>query len=72
MPIKDEITKDHLNKETQSELDKMEQIEKKVNKENLFDKKDKYSHNSCQFETIRSFRRNIRNNKTTLDETDKG
>ena len=50
----------------------MEQIEKKVNKENLFDKKDKYSHNSCQFETIRSFRRNIRNNKTTLDETDKG
>ena len=67
MPIKDEITKDHLNKETQSELDKMEQIEKKVNKENLFDKKDKYS----QFETIRSFRSNIRNNKTTLDETDK-
>ena len=45
----------------------MEQTEKKVNKENLFDKKDKYS----QFETIRSFRRNIRNNKTTLDETDK-
>ena len=71
MPIKDEITKDHFNKKTQSELDKMEQIEKKVNKENLFDKKDNYSHNSCQFETIRSFRRNIRNNKTTLDETDK-
>ena len=71
MPIKDEITKDHFNKETQSELDKMEQLEKKVNKEKLFDKKDKYFHNSCQFEAIRSFRRNIRNNKTTLDETDK-
>ena len=52
LPIKDEILKDQLSKEVQNEPDRIEQIEKSVNRGNLYYKKDKYTYSFCRFETI--------------------
>ena len=51
--IKDAIPKDQLSKEIQNKLDKIEEIEEKVDKENLIYKTGKYTYNFHQFQTLR-------------------
>ena len=69
LSINNRITKDHLSKEAQNELDKIEEIGKRANREKLIYKTDKYTYNLRQFEKIKSFDRNI--NKTITYEADK-
>ena len=62
---------DKFSKEAQNELDKIEEIEQRVNTENSIYKTDKYIYNFHHFKTIRTFGRNIQNHKITIDEVDK-
>ena len=68
--IKDTIPEDRLKEEAKM-TEKIKEIEKIVNRENLIYKTNKYVYNFQQFETIKFFAKNIFAGQSTLDNADK-
>ena len=60
------IPEDILNKETKNELNKIKEIEKTVDRENLIFRASEYTYIFKTFKTIKAFGRDIRNCKTNL------
>ena len=56
------------NHEAKKELDKIKEIEKTGNREKLFDKKNEYTFSFKNFQTIKSFDRDIYEGKITIEE----
>ena len=56
------------NYEAKKELDKIKEIEKTVNREKLFDKKNEYTFSFKNFQTIKSFDRDIYEGKIMIEE----
>ena len=59
-----------LNEEAKNELNKIKEIEKTVDKENLVYRTNEYTYSFKHFRTINNFGRDIYNGKTTLKESD--
>ena len=68
--VKDVIPKDQLNEEAIAEIYRIKETEKMVNKEASIFETSKYAYNFQQFETIRSFAKNILGGKITLNNDD--
>ena len=68
--VKDVIPKDQLNEEAIAEIYRIKKTEKMVNKEASIFETSKYVYNLQQFETIRSFAKNILGDKITLNNDD--
>ena len=68
--IKDTIPEDRLKEEAKM-TEKIKEIQKIVNRENLIYKTNKYVYNFQQFETIKFFAKNIFAGQSTLDNADK-
>ena len=64
------ISEDILNKETKNELNKIKEIEKTVDRENLIHRASEYTYIFKTFKTIKAFGRDIRNGETNLKEAD--
>ena len=68
--IKEAIPENTLTEEAKIELNKIKEIEKMVDRENLYYKKNKYTYNFQSFRTTSSFGRDIYNGAITKKETD--
>ena len=68
--IKDSIRENTLSQDAKNKLNKIKEIKKTVNKENLFYRTNEYTYN--HFQTINTFGRDICNGIITLKEADKG
>ena len=64
------IPENAISEEAKNELNKIKEIEKTVDKENLYYRTNKYSFNFQNFWTIRTFVRDIYNGKVTTEEAD--
>ena len=62
------ISEDILNKETKNELNKIKEIEKTVDRENLIHRASEYTYIFKTFKKIKAFGRDIRNGETNLKE----
>ena len=71
LTIKDAIPENILRKEVQNELNKIKEIEKTVDRENLCYKANEYTYNFQNFGTINTFSRDSYNGKITLKAADK-
>ena len=66
------IPKNTLNNdEAKRELDKIKKIEKNVNREKLIYETNEYTYSFKNFQTIKTFGRDIYEGKITIEETDK-
>ena len=66
------IPKNTLNNdEAKRELDKIKKIEKNVNRGKLIYETDEYTYSFKNFQTIKTFGRDIYEGKITIEETDK-
>ena len=71
LKIEDVIPKNVLNNdETKEELDKIKEIEKNIDREKLIYKTNDYIYNFKNFQTIKTFGRDICEGKTTIKEAD--
>ena len=70
LTIKDAIPEKILNEEAKNELNKIKEIEKTVDRENLYYRINKYKHNFQNFRTINTFGREIYNGTITIKEAD--
>ena len=70
LTIKDVIPENAISEEAKNELNKIKEIEKTVDKENLYYRTNKYTFNFQNFWTIRTFVRDIYNGKVTTEEAD--
>ena len=68
--IKDAIPENTLSEEAKNELNKIKDIEKTVNREELYYKTNKYAYNFPIFETIRTFIGDVYNGTVTEKEAD--
>ena len=66
-PIKDFVPIENLNTEIINEMKRIEEIEKKVDRNKMFYKRSNKTYDFRNFETIRAFGNEIRNNVITLD-----
>ena len=69
-PIKDFIPTENLNPEIINEIKKIEEIEKKVDRNRMIYKRTNKTYNFRNFKTIRAFGNEIRNNVISLDTAD--
>ena len=66
------IPKNALNNdEAKKELDKIKEIEKNIDREELIYKTDEYTYSFKNFQTIKTFGRDIYESKITIKEADK-
>ena len=66
------IPKNTLNNdEAKRELDKIKKIEKNVNREKIIYETNEYTYSFKNFQTIKTFGRDIYEGKITIEETDK-
>ena len=70
LTIKDAIPENKLPEEAKNELNKIKEIEKTVDRENLYYKTNKYTYNFQNFRTISTFGRDIYNGTITTKEAD--
>ena len=71
LTIKDVIPKNALiNDEARKELDKIKEIEKNVDREKLIYETDEYTYSFKNFQTIKTFGRDIYEGKITIKEAD--
>ena len=66
LTIKDAIPENTLSEEAKNELNKIKEIEKTVNRENLYYKANKYTYNFLNFRTTSTFGRDIYNSTITI------
>ena len=59
------------NDEAEKELDKIKEIEKNVDREKLIYKTNEYTYSFKNFQTIKTFGREIYDGKITIEEADK-
>ena len=72
LTIEDVIPKNTLNNdEAKRELDKIKKIEKNVNREKIIYETNEYTYSFKNFQTIKTFGRDIYEGKITIEETDK-
>ena len=72
LTIEDVIPNDALNNgEAQKELDKIKEIEKSVDREKLIYKTNEYTYSFKNFQTIKTFGRDIYDDKIKIEEADK-
>ena len=69
MTIKEAIPENTLSEEAKNELNKVKEIEKKVDRENLYYKTNRYKHNFQNFRTVSAFGRDIYIGTITIKET---
>ena len=71
LTIEDVIPNDALNNdEAKKELDKIKEIEKNVDREKLIYETNEYTYSFKNFQTIKTFGRDIYEGKTTIKEAD--
>ena len=70
LTIKDAIPENILNEKTKNKLNKIKEIKKKVDRENLVCRTNEYIYSFKNFRAINSFDRDIHKDKITLKETD--
>ena len=70
--IQDAIPENTLSEGAKNELNKIKEIEKTVDRENLYYKTNEHTYNFQNFQTIIIFGRDIYNGTITLKEADKG
>ena len=68
--IKYAIPKNTLNEKVKNELNKIKEIEKNLERENLVYRINEYTHNFKNLRTVNNFGRDIYNGKITLKEAD--
>ena len=69
LKIEDVIPKNALNNdETKKELDKIKEIEKNIDREKLIYKTNEYTYSFKNFQTIKTFGRDIYEGKTNINE----
>ena len=68
LTIKNIIPENILNDEAKKEMDKISEIEKNVDREKLFYISSEYTYSFQNFQTIRTFGRDIYNGEITLNE----
>ena len=68
-PIKDFIPEENLNPENNNEIKRIEEQEKKVNRNKMFYKTTNKTYDFRKFKTIRTFGNEIKNNVINLDMT---
>ena len=72
LTIEDVIPKNALNNdEAKKELDKIKEIEKNIDREKLIYKTNEYTYSFKNFQTIKTFGRDIYEGKITIEEADK-
>ena len=70
LAIEEAIPENTLTEEAKIELDKIKEIERTVDIENLYYKKNKYTYNFQSFRTTSTFGRDIYNGAITKEEAD--
>ena len=71
LTIKDVILNDALNNdEAQKEIDKIKEIEKSVDRDKLIYETNEYTYSFKNFQTIKTFGRDIYEGKTTIEDAD--
>ena len=68
--FKDKIPEDQIKEETKKEIQKIKEIEKMINREDLIFKTGENTNNFQQFEKRISFAENVFSSKTTLNNAD--
>ena len=66
--IKDARLENTLSEEAKNELDKIKETEKTVDRENLYHRTNEYTYNFQNFQTVRTFDKDIYNDTITIKE----